>query len=56
MFRNKEFYNIKNNDILFHDEIDLSFSFTKIKNGGGNNGHNGLKSIDKLIGSNYNRN
>ena len=52
----KEFYNIKNNDIfVFHDEIDLSFSFTKIKNGGGNNGHNGLKSIDKLIGSNYNR-
>lgn len=52
----KEFYNIDNNDIfVFHDEIDLSFSLTKIKNGGGNNGHNGLKSIDKLIGKDYHR-
>ena len=52
----KKYYNIDNRDIfVFHDEIDLPFSLIKIKNGGGNNGHNGLKSIDSLIGKNYNR-
>ena len=52
----KNFYNIDNNNIfVFHDEIDLSFSKIKVKNGGGNNGHNGLKSVDKFIGKNYNK-
>ena len=38
---------------VFHDDIDLEFARVKIKKGGGNGGHNGLKSIDSLIGQNY---
>ena len=52
----KEFYNIDINNIyVIHDEIDLDQGRVKVKRGGGHNGHNGLKSIDKLIGKNYNR-
>ena len=52
----KSFYNIDINNIyVIHDEIDLDQGRVKVKNGGGHNGHNGLKSIDKLIGKNYNR-
>ena len=52
----KDFYNIDiNNIFVIHDEIDLDQGRVKVKNGGGHNGHNGLKSIDKLIGENYNR-
>ena len=52
----KEFYNIDIKNIyVIHDEIDLDQGRVKVKNGGGHNGHNGLKSIDKLIGQEYNR-
>ena len=52
----KNFYNIDINKIyVIHDEIDLNQGLVKVKNGGGHNGHNGLKSIDKFIGRNYNR-
>ena len=52
----KEFYNINVNRIyVIHDEIDLDQGRVKIKVGGGHNGHNGLKSIDKFIGKDYNR-
>ena len=52
----KSFYNIDINNIyVIHDEIDLDQGHVKVKNGGGHNGHNGLKSIDKMIGKNYNR-
>ena len=52
----RDFYNININNIyVIHDEIDLDQGRVKVKIGGGHNGHNGLKSIDKLIGKNYNR-
>ena len=52
----KEFYNIDiKNVYVIHDEIDLDQGHVKVKNGGGHNGHNGLKSIDNFIGKNYNR-
>ena len=52
----KDFYNININNIyVIHDEIDLDQGLVKVKNGGGHNGHNGLKSIDSHIGKNYNR-
>ena len=52
----KSFYNIDiDNVFVFHDEIDLKLGEIKVKKGGGNNGHNGLKSIDNCIGSSYNR-
>jgi len=50
------FYKINLDDILVvHDEIDIPFGAIKLKKGGGNGGHNGLKSIDSLIGKEYNR-
>ena len=52
----KSYYNINNDNIfVFHDEIDLNAGEIKIKKGGGNNGHNGLKSIDNHIGKDYHR-
>ena len=52
----KEFYNIDIRNIyVIHDEIDLDCGQIKIKNGGGHNGHNGLRSIDQSIGKGYNR-
>ena len=52
----KNFYKIDLEDILvLHDEIDIPFGAVKLKKGGGNGGHNGLKSIDSLIGKEYNR-
>jgi len=38
---------------VFHDDVDLDLSRVKIKIGGGNAGHNGLKSLDESIGKNY---
>ena len=50
------FYKINmNNLIVIHDDVDLPLGKIKIKIGGGNAGHNGLKSIDALIGKNYKR-
>lgn len=50
------FYKIKPQDIIvIHDDLDLLVGKIKAKNGGGNAGHNGLKSIDSIIGNAYNR-
>ena len=43
------------NLIVIHDDLDLKIGKIKIKYGGGNAGHNGLKSIDNEIGNNYYR-
>jgi PTH1 family peptidyl-tRNA hydrolase len=37
--------------IVVHDELDIPFGTTRVKFGGGDNGHNGLRSIRKSIGS-----
>jgi peptidyl-tRNA hydrolase, PTH1 family len=37
--------------IVFHDDLDLIPGRVRMKKGGGNGGHNGLKSIQQLIGS-----
>ncbi len=48
------FYKINpENIIVFHDEIDIDFGKIKTKIGGGNAGHNGLKSIDERLGKDY---
>ncbi len=39
--------------IIIHDDIDLEFGTLRFKFGGGNGGHNGLKSIDNHIGKDY---
>ena len=52
----KSFYDIDiDNVFVFHDEIDLKLGEIKVKKGGGHNGHNGLRSIDNLIGTSYHR-
>ena len=51
-----DFYKIKKNHLyVIHDDLDLKTGKIKIKLGGGNGGHNGLESIDEIIGKNYNR-
>ena len=40
---------------VFHDEIDLAPAKLKVKAGGGNAGHNGLRSISAHIGNEYAR-
>ena len=41
--------------IVFHDELDVPAGKVKAKIGGGAGGHNGLKSIDALMGKDYAR-
>ena len=40
---------------VFHDEIDLAPAKLKVKTGGGNAGHNGLRSITAHMGNEYHR-
>jgi peptidyl-tRNA hydrolase, PTH1 family len=48
------FYKIETkNIIVLHDDLDLELGRVKVKFGGGNGGHNGLKSIDEMVGKNY---
>ncbi|MGP1959959.1 MAG: aminoacyl-tRNA hydrolase [Arsenophonus sp. NC-TX2-MAG3] len=49
------FYSIKPSEILVsHDELDLMPGSAKIKLGGNNGGHNGLKDIQNKLGNNPN--
>ncbi len=41
--------------VVFHDELDLAPGKIKVKSGGGNAGHNGLRSISAHIGNEYAR-
>jgi peptidyl-tRNA hydrolase, PTH1 family len=41
--------------IVFHDELDLTPGRLRVKLGGGNAGHNGLRSITEHIGNDYRR-
>ena len=40
---------------VFHDELDLAPGKVRVKVGGGNAGHNGLRSISALCGNDYRR-
>jgi len=37
--------------VAVHDELDLDFGTLRLKLGGGDNGHNGLKSLRRSLGS-----
>lgn len=37
--------------VVIHDELDLPFAAIRLKLGGGENGHNGLRSISKSFGT-----
>jgi PTH1 family peptidyl-tRNA hydrolase len=48
------FYKIAPDEIVvIHDEIDLRPGKVRVKRGGGNAGHNGLRSIDAMIGPDF---
>ncbi len=50
------FYKLAPADVVvFHDELDLAAGKIKVKQGGGNAGHNGLRSIDEHIGDDFRR-
>jgi PTH1 family peptidyl-tRNA hydrolase len=39
------------NIVVVHDELDIPFATLRLKQGGGENGHNGLRSISKSLGT-----
>jgi PTH1 family peptidyl-tRNA hydrolase len=41
--------------VVFHDELDLGPGRLRVKTGGGNAGHNGLRSITAHLGNDYRR-
>jgi PTH1 family peptidyl-tRNA hydrolase len=41
--------------VVFHDEIELQPGKVRVKTGGGNAGHNGLRSISACVGNDYKR-
>jgi len=50
----KHFFKVElENMIVIHDDIDLPFGAVRFKKGGGHGGHNGLKSLDAMIGKEY---
>ncbi|MCQ2562519.1 MAG: aminoacyl-tRNA hydrolase [Alphaproteobacteria bacterium] len=51
-----KFYKIPlENLIVIHDDMDIKLGQKKEKIGGGSAGHNGIKSIDNFVGSEYKR-
>ena len=47
-----DYYGLETEHILVvHDELDLPLGRIKMKKAGGNAGHNGLKSIQQMLGS-----
>jgi len=37
--------------VVVHDELDIPFSAVRLKRGGGDNGHNGLRSVTRALGT-----
>jgi peptidyl-tRNA hydrolase, PTH1 family len=38
--------------VVVHDELDIPFGSVRLKLGGGDNGHNGLRSVTQALGTN----
>jgi peptidyl-tRNA hydrolase, PTH1 family len=52
----RDFYKVPlDRIVVIHDELDIDFGALRLKKGGGDNGHNGLKSLTKSMGSDYYR-
>ncbi|MFJ9023702.1 aminoacyl-tRNA hydrolase [Streptomyces sp. NPDC102259] len=52
----RDFYKVPvANIVAVHDELDLDYGMLRLKLGGGDNGHNGLKSMTKVMGADYHR-
>lgn len=41
--------------VVVHDELDIGYGTLRLKRGGGDNGHNGLRSITGALGREYHR-
>ncbi len=39
--------------VVIHDELDIGYGVLRLKRGGGDNGHNGLKSVTASLGRDY---
>jgi peptidyl-tRNA hydrolase, PTH1 family len=39
--------------VVVHDELDIPYAAVRLKRGGGDNGHNGLRSITRSLGPDY---
>ena len=47
-----KFYSVRPKDVIvIHDELDIDFGKIRLKQGGGEGGHNGLRSIANVLGS-----
>jgi PTH1 family peptidyl-tRNA hydrolase len=47
----RDFYKVPlDRIIVVHDELDIPYGSIRLKRGGGDNGHNGLRSITKALG------
>ncbi len=47
-----KFYSLEPSQlIVLHDELDLPFDTVRLKTGGGNGGHNGIRDISAAIGT-----
>ncbi|KIF74813.1 peptidyl-tRNA hydrolase [Streptomyces sp. 150FB] len=52
----RDFYKVETaNIVAVHDELDIDYGALRVKLGGGDNGHNGLKSMTKAMGPEYHR-
>ncbi|MFD0144564.1 MULTISPECIES: aminoacyl-tRNA hydrolase [unclassified Streptomyces] len=52
----RDFYKVPTAHIVaIHDELDIDYGVLRLKVGGGDNGHNGLKSMTKAMGAEYHR-
>ncbi|MFJ1750094.1 aminoacyl-tRNA hydrolase [Streptomyces sp. NPDC088116] len=52
----RDFYKVPTaNIVAIHDELDIDYGVLRLKLGGGDNGHNGLKSMTKAMGPEYHR-
>ncbi|WAX81970.1 aminoacyl-tRNA hydrolase [Streptomyces sp. KMM 9044] len=52
----REFYKVPVAQVVaVHDELDIEYGTLRLKLGGGDNGHNGLKSMTKAFGADYHR-
>ncbi|MET9418050.1 aminoacyl-tRNA hydrolase [Streptomyces klenkii] len=50
----RDFYKVPADRVIaVHDELDIDYGTLRLKLGGGDNGHNGLKSITKALGPDY---
>ncbi|WP_067483458.1 aminoacyl-tRNA hydrolase [Actinomadura hibisca] len=48
----RDFYKVPvENVVVVHDELDIPYGAIRLKQGGGDNGHNGLRSITRSLGA-----